>query len=174
MLAPSLEDFSRLLGHLYDGHIEEDPYNSFLNEARAIIDSNFGSITMREPQGDDGGLLFVSSDVLQKTFVDDHDNPYTDKHYTSNLMTNLPWGQVVCLDECISYSQLENTELYRFCMAPIDIYHMLGVDLRNAMASGSACAFVDRRRLKTLEKGNGSSSGFWQTISSALSPTGCS
>ena len=132
MLAPSLDDFSRLLGHLYDGHIEEDPYNSFLSEARAIIDSNFGSITMREPQGDDGGLLFVSSDVLQKTFVDDHDNPYTDKHYTSNLMTNLPWGQVVCLDECISYNQLESTELYRFCMAPVDIYHMLGVDLRNA------------------------------------------
>jgi DNA-binding CsgD family transcriptional regulator len=87
---------------------------------------------MREPHGDDGGLLFVSSDVLQKTFVDDHDNPYTDRHYTSNLMTNLPWGQVVCLDECISYSQLENTDLYRFCMAPIEIHHMVGVDLRNA------------------------------------------
>ena len=148
MLAPSLEDFSRLLGHLYDGHIEEDPYNSFLTEARAIIDSNFGSITMREPQGDDGGLLFVSSDVLQKTFVDDHDNPYTDKHYTSNLMTNLPWGKVVCLDECISYSQLENTDLYRFCMAPVDIHHMLGVDLRNANGQRFSVRFC---RPKTSE-----------------------
>jgi DNA-binding CsgD family transcriptional regulator len=132
MTQPNLEDLSRLLGLLYDGHIEEDPYNGFLAETRRLIGSNFGSITMREPHGDDGGLLFVSSDVLQKTFVDDHDNPYTDRHYTSNLMTNLPWGQVVCLDECISYSQLENTDLYRFCMAPIDIHHMVGVDLRNA------------------------------------------
>ena len=132
MTQPKLEELSRLLGLLYDGHIEEDPYNGFLAETRRLIGSNFGSITMREPQGDDGGLLFVSSDVLQKTFVDDHNNPYTDRHYTSNLMTNLPWGQVVCLDECIAYSQLENTDLYRFCMAPIDIHHMVGVDLRNA------------------------------------------
>ena len=132
MQQPSLDELSRLLGYLYDGHIEEDPYNSFLAEARRLIDANFGSITMREPQGDDGGLLFVSSDVLQKTFVDDHDNPYTDKHYTSNLMTNLPWGKVVTLDECIAYSQLEHTDLYRFCMAPIAIHHMVGVDLRNA------------------------------------------
>jgi len=132
MIQPSLEELSRLLGVLYDGHIEEDPYNSFLAETRRVIDSNFGSITMREPHGDDGGLLFVSSDLLQKTFVDDHDNPYTDRHYTSNLMTNLPWGKVVTLDECISYSQLVNTDLYRFCMAPIEIHHMVGLDLRNA------------------------------------------
>ena len=101
MTQPKLEELSRLLGLLYDGHIDADPYNGFLAETRRLIGSNFGSITMREPQGDDGGLLFVSSDVLQKTFVDDHNNPYTDRHYTSNLMTNLPWGQVVCLDECI-------------------------------------------------------------------------
>ena len=75
MIQPNLEELSRLLGVLYDGHIEEDPYNSFLAETRRVIDSNFGSITMREPHGDDGGLLFVSSDLLQKTFVDDHDNP---------------------------------------------------------------------------------------------------
>ena len=74
MTQPKLEELSRLLGLLYDGHIEEDPYNGFLAETRRLIGSNFGSITMREPQGDDGGLLFVSSDVLQKTFVDDHNN----------------------------------------------------------------------------------------------------
>ena len=87
---------------------------------------------MREPQGDDGGLLFVSCEALPKTFVDDHDNPYTDRYYTSNLMTNLPWGKVVSLDECVPYRTLERTELYKYCMAPIDIYHMIGVDLRNA------------------------------------------
>lgn len=132
MSTPGLADFSKLLGHLYDGHIEEDPYNAFLKETRHIIDASFGSITMREPQGDDGGLLFVSSEQLAKTFVDDHSNPYTDRYYTSNLMTNLPWGKVVSLDECVSYQSLEQTDLYHFCMEPIDIYHMIGVDLRNA------------------------------------------
>jgi len=132
MTEPTITDFSRLIGYLYDGHIEEDPYNAFLSEMRKMIDANFGSITMREPQGDDGGLLFVSCENLPKTFVDDRSNPYSDRYYTSNLMTNLPWGQVTSLDECVPYRSLEQTELYRYCMAPIDIYHMIGVDLRNA------------------------------------------
>ena len=132
MIQPSIAELSKLIGFLYDGHIEEDPYSAFLGETRRIIDSNFASITMREPQGDDGGLLFVSCEALPKTFVDDHDNPYTDRYYTSNLMTNLPWGKVVSLDECVPYRTLERTELYKYCMAPIDIYHMIGVDLRNA------------------------------------------
>jgi hypothetical protein len=132
MNQPNIAELSKLIGFLYDGHIEEDPYSAFLAETRRIIDSNFASITMREPQGDDGGLLFVSCEALPKTFVDDHDNPYTDRYYTSNLMTNLPWGKVVSLDECVPYRTLERTELYKYCMAPIDIYHMIGVDLRNA------------------------------------------
>jgi DNA-binding CsgD family transcriptional regulator len=132
MNTPDIEAFSKLIGCLYDGHIEEDPYNNFLYGVRQTIDASFASITRREPTGDDGGLLFVSCDKLQKTLIDDHTNPYTDRYYTANLMTNLPWGQVLTLDECYPYSSLEETELYRFCMVPLDIYHMIGMDLRNA------------------------------------------
>ena len=64
MQQPTIEELSKLLGFLYDGHIEEDPYSAFLAETRRLIDSNFASITMREPQGDDGGLLFVSCEAL--------------------------------------------------------------------------------------------------------------
>ncbi len=127
----SITEFSTLLGYLYGGHIEEDPYSNFLDLLRDIMECNFASMTLREPIGDDGGLLFISSEMLQKTFADDH-NPYTDQFYTSNLMTNLPWGEVQTLDQCTSYSSLESTDLYKICMQPINIYHMLGVDLRNA------------------------------------------
>jgi len=132
MQHPLLDEFSELLGYLYDGHIEEDPYSIFLEKMRNLVGANFASITMREPSNEDGGLIFISCDKLQKTYADAHDNPYTDKYYTSNLMTNLPWGEVVTLDQCSPYSQLEQTELYKFCMKPLDIYHMMGVDLRNA------------------------------------------
>ncbi len=132
MKQPTLEELSNLLAYLYDGHIEEDPYSSFLDVLRKIIDSNFASITMREPSNDDGGLLFVSCDKLQKTYADAHNNPYTDKYYTSNLMSNLPWGEVVTLDQNTPYAYLEETELYKFCMKPLDIYHMIGMDLRNS------------------------------------------
>ncbi len=128
----SIPAFSRLLSHLYDGHLEEDPYSHFLDEVSAVLDLNFASMTLREPLGEDGGLLFISSDKLAKTLIDDHDNPYTDQYYTSDIMSNLPWGKVVTIDELMSYDSFENTELYRICMAPIDIYHMAGIDLRLA------------------------------------------
>jgi len=86
-----ISEFSKLLGYIYDGHIEEDPYNSFLEHIRKILGLNFASMTLREPIGDDGGLLFISCDILQKTLIDDHENPYTDRYYTSDLMNNLPW-----------------------------------------------------------------------------------
>ncbi|MFT5482017.1 MAG: DNA-binding CsgD family transcriptional regulator [Halieaceae bacterium] len=128
----SIPTYSKLLGALYDGHIEEDPYGHFLQSLRGIMNLNFASMTLREPIGEDGGLLFISSDVLQKTFVDDHSNPYTDRYYTSDLMTNLNWGEVVTLDQCTSFTSLETSDLYKICMQPINIYHMAGIDLRNA------------------------------------------
>ena len=47
MNQPNIAELSKLIGFLYDGHIEEDPYSAFLGETRRIIDSNFASITMR-------------------------------------------------------------------------------------------------------------------------------
>ena len=165
MKQPSLQEFSVLLAALYDGHIEEDPYSTFLTGLRAIIDANFASITMREPASDDGGLLFVSCDKLQKTFINDHENPYTDRYYTSNLMTNLPWGQVVSLDECHPYSKLEDTDLYNFCMKPLDIHHMLGVDLRNANGQRFSVRFC---RPKTAANFEASSRDFLTMLSNHI------
>lgn len=128
----TIPEYSRLLGYLYGGHIEEDPYSSFLDLLRELMHCNFASMTLREPLGEDGGLLFVSNDLLQKTLIDDHSNPYTDQYYTSNLMVNLPWGEVKTLDQLTSYATLASTELYKICMEPINIFHMMGVDLRNA------------------------------------------
>lgn len=128
----TISEFSRLLGFLYEGHIEEDPYSNFLDKMREILDLNLASITLREPIGQDGGLIFISAEAIKKTLIDDHDNPYTDRYYTSDLMTNLPWGKVVTIDELIPYSSFENSELYTICMKPVGIYHIAGMDLRNA------------------------------------------
>ena len=100
---PNITELSKLIGFLYDGHIEEDPYSAFLAETRRMIDSNFASITMREPQGDDGGLLFVSCEALAKTFVDDHNNPSTIPYYTSNLLSTLPSVKGLSFDEFVHY-----------------------------------------------------------------------
>ncbi|GAB3103636.1 helix-turn-helix transcriptional regulator [Aestuariicella hydrocarbonica] len=128
----TISDYSKLLGHLYEGHIEEHPYSNFLASLREIMELNFAAINLREPIGSDGGLMFISSDLLQKTYINPHDHPYIDRYYTSNLMPNLPWGEVVTLDGVTSYNSLESSDLYKICMEPMDLYHMAGIDLRNA------------------------------------------
>ena len=150
--AVSLTEYSQLLAHLYDGHIEEDPYGHFLDQLRQILDLNFASITLREPIEADGGLLFISSDLLAKTLADDRSNPYTDQYYASNLMTNLPWRDVVTLDECMSNQQLEETDLYQVCMKPINIYHMAGMDLRNANGQRFSVRFCRPRESSNFDQ----------------------
>ncbi len=161
----TLPEFSKLLGHLYGGHIEEDPYSNFLEMLREVLECNFASMTLREPLGDDGGLLFVSNDLLQKTFIDDHSNPYTDQYYTSNLMVNLPWGEVKTLDELTSYATLESTDLYRICMEPINIYHMMGADLRGA--SGQRFS-VRLARSKDMPNFNAEEKAFFADLASHI------
>ena len=117
---------------------------------------------------------FVSCEALPKTFVDDHDNPYTDRYYTSNLMTNLPWGKVVSLDECVPYRTLERTELYKYCMAPIDIYHMIGVDLRNANGLRFSVRFCRPKSAENLVLQSASFWRCWLAIYSVLWRTACS
>lgn len=131
-------DFSRLITHLYNGHVEEDPYSSFLKGMRDMLDLNFAFMTIRKPTAQDGGLLFVSGDVLfvsddqlGKTYIDARGNSYIDQYYASDLMTNLPWGEVRTMDEMISHRLFEESDLYTLCMKPLNLYHMLGVDLRN-------------------------------------------
>ena len=157
----TIVEFSKLLGHIYDGHIEEDPYSSFLQNVRETLSLNFASMTLREPIGDDGGLLFISCDILEKTLIDDHENPYTDRYYTSDLMYKLPWGKAVTLDECISYKSLESSDLYTMCMAPINIYHMMGLDLRNANGQRFTVRFC---RPKSADNFNESEKAFMTEI----------
>jgi DNA-binding CsgD family transcriptional regulator len=157
----TIVEFSKLLGHIYDGHIEEDPYSSFLQNVREILSLNFASMTLREPIGDDGGLLFISCDILEKTLIDDHENPYTDRYYTSDLMYKLPWGKAVTLDECISYKSLESSDLYTMCMEPINIYHMMGLDLRNANGQRFTVRFC---RPKSADNFNESEKAFMTEI----------
>ncbi|MBR9910629.1 MAG: helix-turn-helix transcriptional regulator [Gammaproteobacteria bacterium] len=125
----TLKQFSLLLAYLYDGHLQEDPYSKFLELLRGLMDLNFASITLREPLGEDGGVLFVSCDSLKNTYVDDHEIPYTDRYYASSLMTDLPWGEVVTMDEIMPSTSFEKSDLYKICMEPINIYHMAGMDL---------------------------------------------
>ena len=123
--------YNDLLHKLYLGPTEDDPFSSFLLSVREFLDLNLSSITLRQPEGDNGGLLFISSDFLAKTFVDSHDNDYTDRYYAADPLSNLNFGEVVTLDEVISGESLKKSDFYKLCMERVQLRYMIGVDLQN-------------------------------------------
>ena len=126
----AVEEFSLLLNELYNGISEQESFSSFLSTVRELLGLNFASITLRPPEGADGGLLVINSEHEQRVFIDSHKNPYTDKYYAIDPMTNLAFGKVVMLSDLMSSEELQASEFYQTCMQPENLYHMAGVDLQ--------------------------------------------
>lgn len=133
MQAPvELDVFSKLLDELYEGPFEPNPFNRFLRTLRELLNLNVACIIMRQPEGDDGGLLFVSSNRVDMTAVDTHDNPYTDHYYSMDPMVDLPYRCVVTLDEVVPDALLEDSEFYRIYLSKSNVRYMAGIDLKDA------------------------------------------
>jgi DNA-binding CsgD family transcriptional regulator/PAS domain-containing protein len=126
-----IAEYSELLNALYLGASEEDPFSLFLTRIRDVMGLNFASITLRQPAGLDGGLLFVSGDSFEKTYIDKHDNVYTNEYFAVDPMSNLPLNQVITLQDIISEDVLEQSAFYKFCMEPFDLHYDIGIDLNS-------------------------------------------
>ncbi len=124
--------FAALLDELYEGPFEPNPFNRFLRKLRELLNLNVACVIMRQPEGDDGGLIFVSSNRVDMTAVDTHDNPYTDHYYSMDPMVDLPYRQVVTLDEIVPNDELEESEFFRIYLAKSNVHYMAGIDLKDA------------------------------------------
>lgn len=127
----SLETFAALLEDLYEGPFEPNPFNRFLKKLRELLELNVACFIMRQPEGTDGGLLFVSSRRVDMTAVDTHDNPYTDRYYSMDPMVDLPYRQLVTLDEVMPDDELESSEFYRIFLSQSNVRYMAGLDLKD-------------------------------------------
>lgn len=128
----SLEEFGELLAELYDGPVEPNPFNRFLRMLRERLNLNVACIIMRQPEGNNGGLIFVSSNRVDMTAVDTHDNPYTDHYYAMDPMVDLPYRTIVTLDEVLPDEALEDSEFYRIYLSKSNVRYMAGIDLKDA------------------------------------------
>ena len=124
--------FSELLGKLYDGASEPDPYRSFLRAMRDVLQLNFAILILRQPNHDDGGLLFVSGGNLPRILSGACENRYTHRYFAMDPFTQLPIGNVVTLDEVVPEAELTTSTFYEMCMQPADIHHIAGIDLCDA------------------------------------------
>ncbi|MFT4614829.1 MAG: DNA-binding CsgD family transcriptional regulator [Bacteroidia bacterium] len=116
--------FSELLGYLYEGPLEDPPWQSFLGCLREHLQADLVTLLLRPPSLEeqvvmlaDGGSLSAIQSYNQGQFVLD---PFVD----------LPHAEVVCLHEYLSTDALLESDFYRVIMQPQGWYDFMGIDLR--------------------------------------------
>lgn len=116
--------FSELVGLLYEGPLEEAPWESFLGRCREVMGAAVVSLILRAPSRAELGLMRTSGGMLENI------QSYNQRLYALDPFINLPEGQVFSLHEYLGTEVLLNGDFYRLCMEPSGLYDVLGADIR--------------------------------------------
>lgn len=119
------DNIDQLLLTLYRGPLEQPLWQGFLRRLRDELEADFATLLLRPPsEGDQGVVLnavVVSPDVY---------TAYNETWFALDPFVDLPPDTVMTLSEFLPREALEATEYYREYMAPIGVFHMLGVDMQ--------------------------------------------
>jgi DNA-binding CsgD family transcriptional regulator len=128
-------DYDHLIGLVYEGPLQEKPWQGFLPALRQFFDAQVVSLVLRPPaigdrgvilncrRGDDGGLQEGLADP------DDWEAIHYREHFFAiDPFVNLPPGKVVTQRELVPDEELLESEYYRNYLQPIGLFHILGVD----------------------------------------------
>jgi PAS domain-containing protein len=104
-------DFDTLVDLIYQGALEEQPWQGALPALRTVLDAQVVSLVLRPPSDDDRGVILncVRPDPL---------DPFV----------NLPLNRVVALEDILPDRELMASDYYLHYLQPIDLFRILGVD----------------------------------------------
>ena len=123
----SLGDFSELIGLIYEGLKEPVQWASLLMVLRIHLKANWATLILRPASLDQPALLVRAGDQGPEIYGAAY-NQYN--VFSMDPFVGLPPDKVVTLDEMIDTQQWVKGEFYRQFIAPNDIRHILGSDLR--------------------------------------------
>ena len=116
------QEFSDLLGLLYNGPLEAVPWQAFLESCKDLMSARVANLILRAPGRLGLGLMRVVGGVPE------HIATYNERSYALDPFINLPEGEVVTLHEFMGTEQLLASDFYRMVMEPSDLYDVLGAD----------------------------------------------
>ncbi len=162
-------DFSRLVGLIYQGALEEQPWQSALPALREALDVQVVSLVLRPPTADDHGVILncVRPDQDRRkydsTLADPNDwevCAYREQFFSLDPFVNLPLDKVITLEDILPDRDLLTSDYYLHYLKPIGLFRILGVDtaepggmlarLRCSRRSSEARFKVRERQLLTL------------------------
>ena len=159
-----IKQYSALLDELYDGPFAELPFLAFLDELRRLLSLNFATLILRQPNSHDAGMQFMSG--LDKPPTSNHlGAPNAQLYYAIDPLHDLPDNEVVTLDEVMPRAKIEQTEFYKQYLQPDDLYHVLGIDMRDSEGRRFALRLCRPRAGKNF---SGAEREFMQTLSTHI------
>jgi DNA-binding CsgD family transcriptional regulator len=130
-------DLSDLIGLLYQGALEEQPWQSALPALREALDVQVISLVLRPPTADDQGVILncVRPDPERKnhasTLADPNDwevCAYREQFFSLDPFINLPPDKVITLQDILPDKTLVTSDYYLHYLEPIGLFRILGVD----------------------------------------------
>lgn len=120
--------FSALLGELYQGPLEEPPWQSFLASVREHLGAHLVTLLLRPPSSEEQVVMLADGGSLSAM------KSYNEGQFVLDPFVDLPSRQVISLHEYLSPQKLLGSDFYRVIMQPQGWYDFLGLDIRQDKA----------------------------------------
>lgn len=130
-------DLDHLVGLIYEGALEAQPWQSALPALRQALDVQVASLVLRPPAAGDMGVILNSlrpadgDDSTSDNLGDPNDwelKQYREEFFALDPFLNLPQGKVVALEDMLSDAELVASDYYLHYLRPINLFRILGVD----------------------------------------------
>ena len=121
----SVDEFSHLVGLIYEGPLEALPWQKSLNLIRELLHANYVTLILRPSTPGDPGLYVNAGNVTTEGYVS-----YATHYYTFDPFVDLPPDQIVTVHEIIGEARWLTSPLYKDFLAQHDVFHIMGVNVR--------------------------------------------
>jgi len=116
-------DFDLLLGTVYEGPLEQRPWQTFLREIRRLLQADVAALFLQPPSV--AGRLVMLIDGGREEGIASYEKGL----FTLDPFVDLPCGQVLTLREVIPQAELERSEFYQLSMQPSGLGDFIGADM---------------------------------------------
>ena len=157
-------DLSELIGLIYQGALELQPWQSALPALREALDAQVVSLVLRPPSADDQGVILncvrqdQDLDNDKETLADPNDwevSAYREQFFSLDPFVSLPLDKVIALEDILPDKELVTSDYYLHYLKPINLFRILGVDTSEPGGMLARLRFSRRAseaRFKTTER----------------------
>lgn len=130
------QSFDQLISAIYQGPLDETPWQQFLPLLGQTLDARAVSLVLRPPAAGDKGLILnyqrpLPGEAQQVSLADPTDweaSAYREHYFALDPFISLPIGKVITLAELIPEQALRDSDYYQQYLKPAGVFHILGGD----------------------------------------------